>query len=604
MRDITFRTLGATAVLFGIAFAAVAQIGSGEPSAIAIEAPEPTAVESVAADTKAPTTTTVPAPFDYRIGLLADTTTANFWAYYGSDPTAWNAYVLGPTKSALFAFSPGEDVVGELADVDSPPKPRLGDGGWFVRVPLHNVKWSDGAPLTAHDFVFTFETVRSLGLGGGWSSAFPADVTEVLAIDDSEIEIRFSTLPPLRVWPYSVGLAPVMPSHVWSGPVAAAGSAEGLYAQAADSDVSSGPVVITGRSEKYIQAEGNPHFEGDRPDTVEFVVFDSESAAVEALEGGTIDTILSPKGLTAESIASLTSVEGVTATESPAYSVRYLGFNLTREPMNEPAFRKALNLLLDKQQIVTAAAPSASPAFSVLPSANGLWHDAEAVSAIEAAVSGSVEQRLTAAVEALSAAGYAWHQAPAIVDGQIVAGTGLTINGIEPVPLTILTAGDEYDPARPAMASAVEQAVELIGFDARPVVTDFNTVVDLAFSRGDDGARQYDMYISGWTLGSPVYPSFYSAFFSREGAFNSTGYVSDRVDALVSDYLSATSKDRAEGLLWEIESALAEDLPYLTLYHPTIWEAHRSDRVAFATPGSLGGIQAASGGLTGVSQAG
>jgi hypothetical protein len=47
-----------------------------------------------------------------------------------------------------------------------------------------------------------------------------------------------------------------------------------------------------------------------------------------------------------------------------------------------------------------------------------------------------------------------------------------------------------------------------------------------------------------------------------------------------------------------MERILAQDLPYLVLYHPEISEAYRTDRVDFGIKDVLGGIQGRLGGLT------
>jgi ABC-type transport system substrate-binding protein len=168
---------------------------------------------------------------------------------------------------------------------------------------------------------------------------------------------------------------------------------------------------------------------------------------------------------------------------------------------------------------------------------------------------------------------------------------------LPPAPLTILTPGDEYDPARPDYTTRIESTLETLGFDVRPVVTDFDTVVDLAFSKDDAGARQFDMYVLGWTLGNPVLPDYHRWMFATDGAANSTGYSAPDFDADLAAYQSAAAPEEAKRALWAMEQAVARDLPYLVLYHPEIIEAYRSDRVRFGEQGVLGGIQGRLGGL-------
>lgn len=605
MRDITFRTLGATAVIVGIAVAAFAQAGSGQPSAIEIVA-EPTEATTITTslenDTVAPTVAE-PEPFEYRVGLLSDITTDNFWAYYGRDATSWNAYVLGPTKPALFGIDHAANaLVADIALVAEPSRPTWNADGWRVHVTLRDdVRWSDGNLLTASDIEFTFETVRSLGLEGAWAEAYPATITAVVADSDNQLRIEFDRQPGMGEWPYGVGLAPIMARHIWGDVVSGADTADALYEADAKSDVSSGPLQILKREPGRITAIVNHDRVTGSVDSVVFEVFDTEAAAADALADGRIDTILSPHGLSKAVASSLNDIAGVTVEDSPANAVRYLGFNLDRAPMSELAFRTALSLLFDREAVAGEIVPDSQAAFTMVPAANSAWFDQSVADEVASGLAASLEERLSQALAGLVEAGYSWNEPPTVSDGKLVPGAGLLISGQTPAPLTILTPGDKYDPARPEYATRLESTLEVLGFDVRPVITDFETVVDLAFSTPSEGERGYDMYLLGWTLGNPAYPDYFGRLFAVGGHSNNTGYDNAKFSAALSDYRAATDQDEARAALGIMEQRLAEDLPYLVLYHPQITEAYRSDRVQFSLLGVLGGIQARIGGLEDVS---
>ena len=600
LRDKTFRTIGATAVLLGIALAAMAQVGSDKEAPAQIGAPTGT---DDGPSSLGGTSTSVDRPFGYRVGLLAGVTTTNFWEYVAESPTAWNSYVLGPTKPALYGIGTGNDLVRELAGESSPPLPTSSEDGWQVQLELGGtIAWSDGEPVTAADVVYTFETVRRLEIGGGWADAFPAEIEEIVADSDTMVTIEFSERPGLGVWPYGVGMAPVMPAHVWAPLTAGIDRPAELFALDGDEDVSGGPLQIVNVTDAEIEAVANPGYPGPEFDTVTYTIFEDEAAAIASLGEGSIDTILDPNGLSQSAVDLLDGTTGVTLARSPANSVRYLGFNLTRAPMSEPAFRHSLALLLDREEAATTLLDDAAAAYTVLSPANARWFDQERADSIAAPYVGDLGGRLTSALSQLEEAGYSWETPPAVVDGVLSQGVGLGIDGQTPAPLTILTPGDEYDPAREDYTQMIETTLELLGFDARPVVTDFDTVVDLAFTQNEAGQRQYDMYVLGWTLGNPAHPDYFQPLFATDGAANSTGYSKQDFDADVARYEAATGPDAARSALWEMEQTLARDLPYLVLYHPDIVEAYRSDRIRFGQMGVLGGIQGRLGGLADVHQ--
>jgi ABC-type transport system substrate-binding protein len=596
MRSKTARSIGATAVLIGVVIAAVIQMRPEADAPAEIAAPVDTTTP------REPLSSPAEAPFEYRVGLLAGVSTANYWEYVGEQPTAWNAYVLGPTKPALYSVDPASNTLEPEVAGSSPVLPTWNRDGWRVRVDLGgDLSWSDGRPVTTADVVYTFETVRRLGLEGGWADAYPEEIEEVVAESPTRLRIEFSHRPGLGLWPHRVGLAPIMPAHVWAPETVGIDTAAALYDLDPEVDVSGGPLEIVEVTENRIATVANPGYPEDGIPDVVYSIFADEAAAIAAMKQGAIDTVLDPNGLSDEGADALAGTPGVAIERSPANAVRYLGFNLTRDPMSKTEFRQSLALLLDRRWATEKVVPDAAAAYTMLSSANASWFDKGAAAAISDPYARKLERRVSAAITGLERAGYAWDTSPAVVDGTLVPGTGLTIDGQVPAPLTILTPGDEYDPARPDYTTRIEATLEALGFDVRPVVTDFDTVVDLAFTMDQSGARQYDMYVLGWTLGNPALPDYHRWLFAGDGVANSTGYANPDFEASLVRFDRATAADAAKDALWRMEQVLARDLPYLVLYHPNLTEGYRADRVQFEEHDVLGGIQGRLGGLSDLS---
>ena len=550
------------------------------------------------------TETPIAEPFTYTVGMLSGVTTDNFWAFYGREASVWNAYVLGPTKPALFALNPTTGAL-EPEVASAVAEPALDGETWKVNVSLgRSMTWSDGIPITAEDFVYTFETVRSLELGGSWQAAFPPSIVSVTATSAYELEISFSQRPTLAVWPHSAGVAPIMPAHVWRS-VTETATAKELYAASGTNDVAGGPLQIVSLTDELIVSVANPGYSATTPDKVVYRVFANQDEAVEALGAGSIDTILSPHGLTQDNLELAASYPSVSVDVSPANAVRYLGFNLTKEPMSEPSFRTALATLLDRDRLATEITGFSTPAYTFVNPANQRWFNPNAERAISEGFSGDLGTRLRRAVDMLTGAGYEWDSLPSLdADGQVSPGTGLRINGIPPAPITILTPGDAYDPNRPRYAAEIAKSLGWLGFNVVPIETDFDTVVDLAFTPAEDGTWRYDIYLLGWTLGSPALPDYYRHLFASDGLLNNTGYDSPAFQEQLARYEGAYTYEEAFEAIWEMEATLAADLPYLLLYTSPIAEAYRSDRVSYAASASLGGLQGRLGGIGDVSPVG
>lgn len=603
MRDISIRTIGASLVLLGLAFAALLQMApGGDPNAVAL-IPEETVASTLPPVREVPppdsgSSTTTTSPFTYRLGVLAGISTNNFWTFYGQQPSVWNSYILGPTKPALFRVNPTNSAL-EPEVARWMPGPTFDGTSWFVEIPIReDLAWSDGMPITAADYVFTFETVRSHQLGASWAAAFPEGIAAVVATSPHRIRIDFTDRPTLALWPNGAGTAPIMPRHIWEDVVPTLSAPE-LYSDSSTIDVGGGPLVLSEVTDTHLMSVANTAYRAENgPDEVEYKVYPDEDSLVDALIAGEIDAILTPKGLSVESSSRIQGNETINQITSPANGIRYLGFNLERQPMSHPAFRRALALLIDREGLAATAATGSQPAYTFIREANGIWYDEEAAAAVIGTVSGDLPSRLAQALGVLKEAGYAWESEPVVADdGSILPGAGLTVEGQPPAPLTILTPGDAYDPSRPVYVTEIAATLGVLGFDARPVITDFDTVVDLAFTATDEGTRQYDMYLLGWTLGNPALPDYYRPLFHSQGAMNNTGYSSAEFDERLSAYQSARTLDEARLHLWEMEAVLARDLPYLVLYSTDITEAYRADRVEFTISGNLGGIQGRLGGI-------
>ena len=608
MRDISLRTIGASLVLLGLAVAALLQLEPGfDRNAVAItlegslDRADATPDQPPGSE-DASTTTTTAGPFIYRLGVLSGITTDNFWAFYGEQPSVWNSYILGPTKPTLLRLNPVKSAL-EPEVARWLPGPSFDGTSWFVDVPLRDdLTWSDGTPITAEDYVFTFETVRTLGLGGSWATSFPEAVVAVEAPSSNRVRIVFSGRPTIATWPNGVGTAPIMPAHVWSQVVPGLTAGE-LFADSTTPDVDGGPLVLTEIGDGFLSSFANPGYPlSGGPERVDYQVFPDEGSMIEALMAGDIDAVLNPKGISAESSSLVEESDTISKVTSPSNAIRYLGFNLRREPMADLAFRRALALLVDRDHLATSVGNGARPAYTIIREANDAWYETGPAAELADITSGHLQARLDEALAGLKSAGYGWDSEPvATEEGSLVPGTGLTINGQPPAPLTILTPGGAYDPTMPAYVTQIASMLGALGFDARPVVTDFDTVLDLAFGH-DDQVRQYDMYLLGWTLGNPALPDYYRPLFSSTGEMNNTGYSSPEFDERLTAYESAATHQEARQQLWEMEKILARDLPYLVLYSLDLTEAYRIDRIEFGLAGNLGGIQARLGGIDDVMQ--
>lgn len=633
--------------------AAACQDSGGETTTTAAGGEETTTTAAGGEET----TTTAGAStegFTYRLGTFQDTTTDNYWAYSDPAGTVWNAYVLAPTKPALYQINyPGLELDSDLAATAEVPTGAAEGDGWAIEVPMReDATWSDGTPITAGDIVFTYETVRDLVLGGDWLVNMPLaseenpdapGLTAVEAVDDFTVKFVFNTQPGLAVWPHGVGLAAVMPAHVWADAVAEAATSDdpaaALYGVAATGlDVSGGPMVFAERQEgAFSRSTGNAdYYDRGREITsivpVEtgetnviytvgpyatesiFSLYGGQDAAVLALAAGEVDYLLNPLGMQRGLLAQVEGNEELTAVVNPTNGFRYLAFNLRKEPMSIPAFRDALALMIDKEFMANNVLQGvAFPLYATVPEGNSKWYNAEAAERFASVYAGkSTADRLTEAVELLRGAGFAWEVEPTMDEAgvTIIAGSGITLNGAEIPELEIMAPGPGYDPLRATYSIWIETWLNQLGFQAEANPTDFNAIVDAVYTPTESNELDFDMFILGWSLGSPAFPTYHGAFWygpndtleTNGGGDNAPGFHNDEYDALVNAFNAAQTEEEAYDLMWQMEEILAVEKPYILLFDTGILEFYRQANVTYPFTNTLSGLQQLQG-LQGLVQA-
>jgi peptide/nickel transport system substrate-binding protein len=171
----------------------------------------------------------------FRIGMIANITTDNWWAALDTESQSQNQAYLTSEKVQLYTLSlPGFVSVPGIAATETPVEPVQEGDVWVVEQPIReDMTWSDGEPVTANDLVFYHDTVREFSLGSNHASYFGPTVLSVTATDDYTVRVEFSEAPGLAIWNNGVGFASFVPSHFWEPHVqaardAAAAATEGL----------------------------------------------------------------------------------------------------------------------------------------------------------------------------------------------------------------------------------------------------------------------------------------------------------------------------------------------------------------------------------------
>lgn len=280
--------------------------------------------------------------------------------------------------------------------------------------------------------------------------------------------------------------------------------------------------------------------------------------------------------------------------------VMYMGFNLRREPFNDPVFRTALDVLIDKKfltdEILKATVVSTD---SIVPPDNHFWHYAperiplagtmytdgtqvfdasripsndQLLSVRYSWVGMNREERVEVAKTMLKRAGYSWDVEPGwnSAEATVSMGEGFRLPSGKLMPTAeIDTCGPSFYPARASFNQWSSHWFLDLGIPFESTLLGHYCNDRETFFRED-----FDMYILGWTLDS--FPDDLCEFFASEndtfvaGGYNKTGYSNPQFDALCKRLDETFDVEEAQTLIQQMQVLLSADLPYINLFHRQI----------------------------------
>ncbi|MGH2544605.1 MAG: ABC transporter substrate-binding protein, partial [Ardenticatenaceae bacterium] len=443
------------------------------------------------------------------------------------------------------------------------------------------------------------------------------------------IKVYFKEKPGLSVWQYGLAFTPILPKHYWE-PIVQSAKAAGmdiesvqaaLFSHEPDGAPTAGGFVFKRwepgafyenesvanwyrsgiKVEEYVSGayrEYNPddstydvsyygepvgekslEFEyGPHVDSTVFSIYSDQDAAILALTKGEVDYVFNSSGLNKGFQDRIKAASDLTIVSNSANSVRYLGFNTRKAPMDNLAFRQAVATVIDKEFVTdTILQGAALPAYSMVPPGNSLWHNPD-VPKLGKGLDRS--ERITKAVEMLKAAGFTYEVEPQLSEDGLyveVPAQGLRMpDGKLVPPLTILATSAGYDPLRATFGVWTERWLTDIGIPAKTQMTGFNNLVGNLFS--PTAPQDLDMWIMGWSL--RLYPDYLYDYFNSGNDQNGSGlnwggYSNPTFDQLSEDLLSEDTAEGARSKIFELQDLIAEELPYVVLFSPPISEAYR-----------------------------
>lgn len=263
----------------------------------------------------------------------------------------------------------------ELHGLGSESWSQSQDGLTWTFTLRDGLKYSDGHPLTAEDYVFALERAATTGYdfawywdfaGGieGWSEVTAgdagADALGIRAIDERTIEV--TTTSPRPYLPSVVSLWYPVPKHLWD-------EHGDDYAVNVDTLVASGAYMVKSweKNDNTMTYVPNPEYTGPWPASLdEFEVNQSLGAAeigLPAFMAGELDMAFLNRG----QIPFMEQRMPDNIRRNAIFAVSYISFDLDSPPFDNLEVRKALSFAVDREEMTqTVLSNLAIPAGSIL----------------------------------------------------------------------------------------------------------------------------------------------------------------------------------------------------------------------------------------------
>jgi oligopeptide transport system substrate-binding protein len=210
----------------------------------------------------------------------------------------------------------------------------VSDDGRSYRFTLRSdARWSDGAPVTADDFAFTYAQMARDGVAcASWLDGVSAS-----AADERTLEICLREPRNYFLYCLAVPASFPWPRHVYER--------DGRDWHRADPLVGNGPFVLTARNESHVVIEASPSWHGSRGNvgkvTIELEA--SPAVACDRWRDGRYDVL-------DEMLAFCAVADDQTVVQrSAGMSTWYLGFNAGRAPVDDARVRRGLAHAVDRR---------------------------------------------------------------------------------------------------------------------------------------------------------------------------------------------------------------------------------------------------------------
>ena len=258
------------------------------------------------------------------------------------------------------------------------------------------MKFHDGKPVTIDDVKFTFDYHKKWKAPFFISSLEKFESVEITGANSLRIKLTAPHAPLMINFFCSIF---ILPQHIWQD-IPEKANVDDVLNFANEKPIGSGPFKFDywDRGKELKVSANAAHHSPPKCAGIIRITYGSHDAMAAAIETGECDRtryILKPA-----LVQDLDKIGGIVGKGYPSHGFYDLGYNHRRGPLADPAFRKAIDMIIPRDVIREVVMSGfADNGGSVIAPANEFWHN----SAVKARPT-----NVKAAREVLAAAGYTW----------------------------------------------------------------------------------------------------------------------------------------------------------------------------------------------------
>lgn len=436
----------------------------------------------------------------------------------------------------------------------------ISEDGLTFTFELHkDMIWSDGEPITANDFEWTYNQVIKPENGFPYLSQLEF-ITSFKALDDYTLEIKIDEVYAPALGQMS-GLITPLPKHIW----------ENLdWSDPEKNPEINSPSVVSGpyklqewKRDQFVIFEANENYwYHGRPNfdryTIEIVP--DQDISYQKLKSGESDT----GTITPENLEEARQLDNITVYEWWPAAARweYIGLNMREGfPTHNLHMRRGLNYAVDKELLTEEVMlGQAKRLCSVYPETSWVYNPDVPC----------YEYDPDKALEEFAMAGYT------LEDGKL-----LNENG-EQLKLKLIY-GPNTSQTRELIAVTLQDYLGDVGIDVEIQALEWASFLEATDSEEPD----WDMFIGGWR--ATIEPHIMYTIWAEESIpeLNAVAYINKDVEALFKEGGATYDTEIRKEKYQAVQKIIAEESPYIFLFYSKSWSG-QNNRIKGITPTALG----------------